>query len=198
MSVLILNVTGNINGVEDQFCQNIIRGIPYNVDLVNRGGPELTEGEPVLNNHFYKVVVIVGHACALPGSNTFIDIGFDDPSLIPQAQIAINSPTTFVQTLGNNMEDYILIYCSCNALSVETLDSGITDPHCIGVIASIDPVNTNTDVNLVTEIINSVYLSVLNNQTSLNHLHRLIVNIVNNHGGRPLFRYLETSRVEIE
>jgi hypothetical protein len=155
MSVLILNLTDNVKSFENQFCDNLKNNIKEQVNILAMRGLELFDSTNLIEG--YKIVVVVAHGGNSEQTITYLDTGLDLGVAIPQHIYAmLNSPTILTQILGRNSNKYILIFCSCEALSAELLVSVIDDVNCIGTISSELKIHKNEYVGIA-EIINNLH-----------------------------------------
>ena len=107
MSILIMNITGDKGGFENQFCSDLSKSIYSQVKLVNVRGEHLLDNK-VMEDEGHEIVIIVSHADG-SGDQTILDSGF--------GWNLVDRPTILTQLLQNNARKFILIYCACEALS---------------------------------------------------------------------------------
>jgi hypothetical protein len=174
MSVLILNLTGNRNGFEDLFCENVKSLITSNVQIVSKRGLELFNSINLIDG--FSIVVVVAHADNNSQTTTIIETGLDLEENIPSnIYEMLNSPTVLTQILGRNSVKYILLFCACSALSSELLVSVIDDDNCIGTISSKIPIYEKEYSNIA-EIINLLKEKIDNGGLSKSDVDSILTN----------------------
>ncbi len=197
MPILILNMSGNLKGFEDQLCLDLSARINDQTTIITRRGENLLSERSVLGGDPYGVVVIVAHGCSLENSTTRVNIGLQPQNDQIGIERVLNTPTILTQILGRNPIPYVLVYCSCEALSIETFNSGIADPNCLGVVASREEIGFR-DIGLFADIVNYLNMYLSRNVFDTQQFYSIVRNLSEQHGDFPLVRFLEVARVQIE
>lgn len=185
MPALIINTSGNQGNVENKFCLDLCSRINSQSKLINMSGEDLINTQ-LVDFTGYEVIVIVSHANRNGKDDTDLDCGFGWELL--------DNPTILTQLLEPNNMRFILVYCACDALSPETITSGIQDPNCLGVIASRSPVQ-DTDIVIVSEVVNIAHRFMVGSEQDTSILNRSIRNLVKLFAGYPDFWFFDVPRV---
>ncbi|MBI9070141.1 MAG: hypothetical protein JEY94_00995 [Melioribacteraceae bacterium] len=190
MKTILVNLTGNRDNFENNFCANIINNCKVNIDLCELMGLSLFESANLINN--YDFVLVVAHASNNKLDNCIIDTGLNLNQSIPVSILnMLNSPSVLSQILGKNTKKYILFYCACSALSAELITSATDDPNCIGIISSKDEVSASEFAH-ISKIIEEIHNKFIDNVIST----KAIIDILNTVNMPNLFYCENTINVE--
>lgn len=192
MGILILNLTGNRDGFENAFCDELLRQVVAPVELVHARGDDIATND-ALRNRSNQVLIIVAHAGPDGTRGTTIDIGLDAPDMPIDVWSQLNTPMMLMQTLPENSQEKVVVFCACEAISPTTLVEATQSPSAIGVVASRDKVDP-CDCPLVAAIADQVFANIECGITDLNAMTRAVSMLVQRFGLNPSFRYFPPFR----
>lgn len=199
LSIFILNMTGNREGFENDFCTRLDQAISAPTQYVCARGLDLQNNQ-ALQERTSDVLVIVAHAGPKGPSGTSIDTGLFVPSPSVDAGIQemfkqqLESPTVLMQILGHSSKEKVVIYCACSATSPETIVSIVSLQSCIGVVTSREEVPAN-DYGLVAKIADSMHQAIQQGVTDYNTLAKEVAQLVEANGNHPDFACYPAFRI---
>jgi hypothetical protein len=148
MSVSVVNMTGNARGFEDGLCAKIAEATGGTV--IDGRGDRL--GAAAKSASDASVIVVVAHGSNTGGTATALDLGLVGPSAPAVVTHWLESPTVMIQHLAGNRLPFFVVWCSCEALSTESMVSTDQAPLCLGSVTSADRI-CDTHVRMIADIV---------------------------------------------
>jgi hypothetical protein len=186
MGIFVVNTTENRDGFENAFCKTVASAAVPNADVLEASGDRLIGG--IDAPHDCRVVVFVSHAGPAGPGRTYQDggIGAERPD---DEKSIWNNPTVISQLLRGLTTDFVLVFCACEAASLETYGAALEQANCRGVVASDQPVMA-ADANAVGLAVDDLN-RLLQSQASDADLRRAVLK----HLGSRGFNFMPAPRV---
>ena len=203
MAVFVLSLNRSDQIREVEFARRLadeLERLGIRVKFVNCSGAQLLCGKLIDNS--YDVIVVVSHGGSEPPATPLggrgratIQTHLADGCTPEHIAAQLDSPDVLMQLLEGNPTPYVLVYCVCEADSIDTHAATFSDPQCLGVVASECKVWTS-QLPAVVDLVSEAHAAVASGHTDVNELYDTVAKVVKRHGGKPPFRYKPAIRIE--